>query len=43
MVQSIVHIQMYICVPYLKSILDGSEYRHIADVLLCVPNSKEPF
>ena len=26
MVQSIVHIAEYICVPNLKSILDGSEY-----------------
>ena len=36
MVQSIAHIAEYICVPNLKSILDGSEYSGY----ICVPNLK---
>ena len=39
MVQSSVHIAEYICVPYLKSILDGSEYRAYSRYI-CVPNLK---
>ena len=39
MVQSIVHIAEYICVPYLKSILDGSEYSAYSRYI-CVPNLK---
>ena len=35
MVQSIVHIAEYICVPYLKSILDGSEYSAYIRVHMC--------
>ena len=40
MVQSIVHIAEYICVPNLKSILDGSEYSAYSRYILCVPNLK---
>ena len=39
MVQSIVHIAEYICVPYLKSILDGSEYSAYSRYT-CVPYLK---
>ena len=42
MVQSIVHIadgSEYICVPYLKSILDGSEYSAYSRYI-CVPYLK---
>ena len=39
MVQSIVHIAEYICVPNLKSILDGSEYSAYSRYI-CVPNLK---
>ena len=35
MVQSIVHIAEYICVPCLKSILDGSEYSAYFRVHMC--------
>ena len=35
MVQSIVHIAEYICVPNLKSILDGSEYSAYSRVHMC--------
>ena len=36
MVQSIVHIAEYICVPNLKNILDGSEYSAYSRYI-CVP------
>ena len=39
MVQSIVHYSRYICVPNLKSILDGSEYSTYSRYI-CVPNLK---
>ena len=39
MVQSIAHIAEYICVPYLKSILDGSEYSAYSRYIR-VPNLK---
>ena len=42
MVHSIVHIAEYICVPYLKSILDGSEYSAYSRYF-CVPYFKEHF
>ncbi len=35
MVQSIVHIAEYICVPNLMSILDGSEYSAYSRVYMC--------
>ena len=35
MVQSIAHLAEYICVPYLKSILDGSEYSAYSRVHMC--------
>ena len=40
MVQSIVHIAEYICVPYLKSILDGSEYSAHMQIHMCSLNLK---
>ena len=39
MVQSIAHIAEYICVPNLKSILDGSEYSAYSRYI-CVPYLK---
>ena len=39
MVQSIAHISRYICVPYLKSILDGSAYSAYSRYI-CVPYLK---